>query len=105
MVVKANDVKKLADLLVNGHVTRREDLYSVPACAAKVAMPTQIIGASQDRIAEIDAVRELHQNIPGSTFHEMDTGHLAPFENTSEWRTLLLDFMAGGNVGPVSPLR
>ena len=71
-----------------------EDLYSIPTCAAKLQTKTQIIGATQDRIAGIHSVRELHHNIPGSTFHEMNTGHLAPFENTAEWRKLVLDFMA-----------
>ena len=97
MVVKSNDVKKLADLLVNGHVTRKEDLYSIPSCAAKVArsnIPTQVIGARQDRIAGVEAVRELHRRIEGSTYGELDTGHLAPFEDTAAWRTLLLDFMS-----------
>ena len=74
---------------------QHEDLYSIPTCAARIqSIPTQIIGATQDRIACIHSVRELHNNIPGSTFHEMNTGHLAPFENTAEWRKLLLDFMA-----------
>jgi len=100
MVVKANDVKKLADLLVNGHVTRKADLYSIPSCAAKISshkIPTQIVGALQDRIAGVESVRELHRRIDGSTYAELNTGHLAPFEDTTTWRTLLLDFMGHGS--------
>ena len=97
MIVAANDVEKLANLLVYGHVTVADDLHSIPACAAKIEIPTQIIGATEDRIAGIESVRELANNINGSIFEEIKSGHLAPFENTFEWRKLLLDFMALDN--------
>ena len=94
MVVGANDAKKLSDLLVHSHVHIMDELHSVPACAKKICVPTQVIGATEDRIAGFESVRNLSKSIANSIFCEINTGHLAPFENPVEWRKLLLDFMS-----------
>ena len=94
MIVGANDAKKLSDLLVYSHVHITDELYSVPACASRICIPTQVIGATEDRIAGFESVRNLSKNIANSIFCEINTGHLAPFENPVEWRNLLLDFMS-----------
>ena len=94
MVVGSNDAKKLSDLLVYSHVHILDELYSVPACASKINVPTQVIGATEDRIAGFESVRDLSKNIANSIFCEINSGHLAPFENPVQWRKLLLDFMS-----------
>jgi hypothetical protein len=39
-------------------------------------------------------VKQLSQKIRNSKYFEIKSGHLAPFENPSDWRRLLLDYMA-----------
>lgn len=100
MVVCANDAKKLSDLLVHSHVYTQDDLYSVPACASKICIPTQVIGATEDRIAGLESVKNLSESITNSIFCEIKSGHLAPFESPVQWRKLLLDFMAVDTTDP-----
>eukprot|EP00596_Hydrurales_sp_CCMP1899_P010535 CAMPEP_0119036306 /NCGR_PEP_ID=MMETSP1177-20130426/3939_1 /TAXON_ID=2985 /ORGANISM="Ochromonas sp, Strain CCMP1899" /LENGTH=327 /DNA_ID=CAMNT_0006995977 /DNA_START=92 /DNA_END=1075 /DNA_ORIENTATION=- len=94
MVVAANDVKKLSDLMVHSHVDANDETYGVPACAERIYIPTQVIGASEDRIAGFESVKQLSQKIKNSKYFEIKSGHLAPFESPAEWRKLVLDFMA-----------
>ena len=101
MIVGANDAKKLSDLLVHSHVHIQDGLYSVPACASKICIPTQVIGATEDRIAGLESVRNLSESITNSIFCEIKSGHLAPFENPVQWRKLLLDFMAIDTADPL----
>lgn len=68
-------------------------LYSVQSCAGKIDIPTQVIGALDDRIANIQSCKDLSVNIKNSVFYSIDSGHLAPFEKPEEWRKLILDFM------------
>jgi pimeloyl-ACP methyl ester carboxylesterase len=102
MVVGANDAKKLCDLLVFSHVHISDELYGVPACASKITMPTQVIGATEDRIAGFEPVRLLSERIADSIFCEIKSGHLAPFENPNQWRKLLLDFMSTDAITPIA---
>ena len=96
IVIKNNkDPKNLLDLLINSHVSD-EDPFSVMKCSQKITCPTQIIGAKHDRIAGLIAVSELAKFITETNsnviYHEVDTGHLAPFEQPNQWRKLILDF-------------
>jgi len=96
MVIKNNkDPKKLLDLIVNSHVSD-DNPYSVKKCAEKIACPTQIIGATEDRIAGFTPVLDLAKVIEESSskvsFHEVIAGHLAPFEQPNQWRKLILEF-------------
>lgn len=91
MIVQGNDRQKLIDLLRLSHAV--DDRYTASSCAAKLQCPTQIIGATHDRIAGLLSVRALADAIPRSSFVEMQTGHLAPFEDPLTWRRHILDFM------------
>ena len=93
MVMESNDPEKLANLMRYSHIIDDADEYSVPSCAARVRCPAQIIGATEDRIAGVHMVRLLAEQIPGSEFEEMDTGHLAPFEDPVLWRKLVLRYL------------
>jgi len=93
MVVQANDPKRLADLMVYSHISDQLDPFSVQQCASKVSCPTQIIAGIEDRIANLESVRALSQAIPRSSFSEMPSGHLAPFESPNVWRQHVLGFM------------
>ena len=98
MVISNNkDPKKLLDLLVYSHVGD-DDPYSVKQCAEKILCPAQIIGATEDRIAGFETVADLAKVIELSSspskvsFHEINAGHLAPFEQPTQWRKLMLEF-------------
>lgn len=93
MVIDSNDPEKLANLMRYSHINDVSDEYSVPSCASKLRCPVQIIGATEDRIAGIDTVRMLADQIPGSIFEEMETGHLAPFEDPMRWRNLVIKYL------------
>lgn len=96
LVIKNNkDPKKLLDLLIYSNVPD-DDPYSVMKCAEKIKCPVQIIAATKDRIAGLMAVSELAKVLSQTShnvlYHEVDTGHLAPFEQPNEWRKLILEF-------------
>lgn len=94
MVAMSNDPHKVYNLIYHsGKVTSEDDLFSIPQCADRIRCPTLVIGAAQDRIAGVEPVRQLAQRIVGSQYVEMNTGHLAPFEDPLVWRRHLLDFM------------
>lgn len=93
MVVEGNDPQKLHDLLAYSHVSEDDPLFSIPACAARVVCPTQVIAGSQDRIAGEDSVRKLHEVIKHSQYHVISSGHLIPFEHPIWWRKHVLEFI------------
>ena len=93
MVVNSNDPKKVLNLIQQSSISCPGDQYSVAYCAERVQCPTQIIGATQDRIAGLQPVKQLAGAIKHSQYAEMDTGHLAPFEDPITWRKHLLEFM------------
>lgn len=95
-IVQANDPAKLRDLLLMSHVKSDQDRYSIPNCAARIVCPTQVIGATHDRIAGMAPVRDLAQACRAREMVEMEgCGHLAPFEEPVKWRQLVMDFTAG----------
>jgi pimeloyl-ACP methyl ester carboxylesterase len=92
MICDANCPTKIYHLIANSHIAH-EDKDSIASCASKVTCPTQIIGATQDRIAGYDTVRDLADAIPGSRFDTIDSGHLCLFEKPVEWRNFVLEFL------------
>lgn len=94
MVAMSNDPHKVYNLIYHsGKATDQDDPFSIPHCADHIRCPTLVIGAAQDRIAGVEPVRQLARRIAGSEYVEMNTGHLAPFEDPLVWRRHLLDFM------------
>lgn len=94
MVAGSNDPSKVYDLISQSAKTSPGDEYGIPHCAKLIRCPTQVIGASHDRIAGVEPVKQLAQAIHGATYLEMNTGHLAPFEEPLIWRKHLLEFMS-----------
>jgi pimeloyl-ACP methyl ester carboxylesterase len=92
MICASNCPDKIYHLISNSHV-HHEDEDSILANAAQVMCPTQIIGATQDRISGYDSVKDLADAIKGAQFHSIDSGHLSPFEKPVEWRSAVLDFL------------
>jgi 3-oxoadipate enol-lactonase len=93
MVATSNDPQKVYNLIYHSGKGGEDDPYSVSQCVDKIKCPTLVIGATQDRIAGVEPVRQLARRIAGSEYVEMNTGHLAPFEEPLVWRKHLLDFM------------
>jgi len=93
MVADSNEPSKVFQLMTQSSKTAPGDVYSIPHCAELVRCPTQVIGASEDRIAGLEPVKQLAADIPHAQYVEMNTGHLAPFEQPLVWRKHLMDFM------------
>eukprot|EP01039_Chlorochromonas_danica_P010008 gene10010-11068_t len=91
MVVEANQASRLHDLIRLSH---RADSFSVEACAPNVIASTQIIAATEDRIAGYEACLDLAQHVPCQDVVTLQAGHLAPFEQPVQWRKALLDFIS-----------
>jgi len=93
MVENSNDPAKVYHLMTQSSKLSVGDLYSIAHCASLVRCPTQVIAATEDRIAGLEPVRQLAAAIPHAQYVEMNTGHLAPFEEPLLWRRHLMQFM------------
>lgn len=62
----------------------------------KITAPTLVVGFTQDQMVPIEGSRALHAAIAGSTYAELDTGHLAIYEKPAEITTLVRDFILAG---------
>lgn len=93
-VMKSNNITNLHNLVKFSHADFGEE-YSLPHCAAKIACPTQIIAATEDRIAGYHETVLLAQTIKDCHLDTMQSGHLAPFEDPQAWRSKLLRFLDG----------
>ena len=93
MVANSNEPSKVYQLMTQSSKTFPGDVFSIPHCAGLIRCPTQVIGASEDRIAGLEPVKQLAAAIPHAQYAEMKTGHLAPFEEPLVWRKHLMDFM------------
>ncbi len=91
-VVRANKTENLYNLIKFSHGNYGES-YDLEHCARIIQCPTQIIAAREDRIAGYNETLELAKSIPRSNAITMDSGHLAPFENTGAWRSHVLGFL------------
>lgn len=59
-----------------------------------LASPSLVVAGSRDQSTPVAAMKDLAETLPNSTYRELDTGHLAPFENPASFAHLLRDFMA-----------
>lgn len=57
----------------------------------RITAPTLVIGFTQDQMVPPAGSRALHEAIAGSTYAELDTGHLAIYEKPDEITTLIRD--------------
>lgn len=91
-VIKSNKIHNLHNLIKFSHQDYG-DAYNFERCAQSIVCPTQIIAAKEDRIAGYSETLGLANVILLSQVETMETGHLAPFENTNLWRSHVLKFL------------
>ncbi|GGY98689.1 alpha/beta fold hydrolase [Streptomyces poonensis] len=60
---------------------------------ARVRAPTLVIGCAQDITVPVEHSRALHAAIPGSGYAEIDSGHVAFFEQEDVFVKLVTDFV------------
>ncbi|MDH6140247.1 pimeloyl-ACP methyl ester carboxylesterase [Kitasatospora sp. GP30] len=58
----------------------------------KITAPTLVIGCAQDATIPVEHSRALHAAIAGSSYAELDTGHVASFERPEEFVALVDGF-------------
>lgn len=85
-----NNAAKLYDLLATSNLASE---WEAKHTAKLINCPVQVIGGLDDRISSIETVKELASNINQSEFHEINAGHLCPFESPKYWRDLVLNFI------------
>jgi pimeloyl-ACP methyl ester carboxylesterase len=61
----------------------------------KITAPTLVIGLTRDHVVPVEQVRRLHDAIAGSSFVQIDSGHLVVFERPQELVEAVLGFLAG----------
>ncbi|MBF6046332.1 alpha/beta fold hydrolase [Streptomyces sp. NRRL B-1677] len=71
----------------------------IRALLPRVQAETLVIGCLQDATVPVEHSRDLHAAIPGSTYAELDTGHVAFFEQPEEFRRLVDEFTLGTTRG------
>lgn len=59
----------------------------------KITAETLVVGCTQDATVPIENARELHAGIPGSTYAEIESGHVVLFEQPAEFVKLVKDFV------------
>lgn len=84
-LVANNRLDRLYDLIRLSHEKDPNSAFAVPACAARVSCPVQVIAGQFDRIAGYQATLDLAAAIPGSEVVTFESGHSVPFEKTSQW--------------------
>ena len=94
MIVSTNNKESLYHLMKLTHIENNNCKFSTVQCVSNINCPTQVIASSHDRIAGYKSVEDLSKAIKESHYHLInDCGHLAPFEEPTLWRKLVLDFI------------
>ncbi|MFC4117081.1 alpha/beta fold hydrolase [Nonomuraea zeae] len=60
----------------------------------RIQTPTLVVGATHDALIPVESAREIHAAIPGSSYAELDTGHVSRTERPGEFIKLVQDFTA-----------
>ncbi|MFI6174106.1 alpha/beta fold hydrolase [Nonomuraea sp. NPDC051191] len=68
---------------------RRVDLRHL---LPRIQAPTLVVGAAHDGLIPVENSRELHAAIPGSSYLELDTGHVSSAERLDDFVKLVRDF-------------
>ncbi|MCX4763702.1 alpha/beta hydrolase [Streptomyces sp. NBC_01275] len=66
----------------------------------RIQAHTLVIGCSQDITIPVEHSRALHAAITGSTYAEIDSGHVAFFEQEDVFVKLVTDFVEGPSTAP-----
>lgn len=59
----------------------------------RITAPTLVIGCARDYLIPVEHARALHAAIPGSTYAELDAGHVVLHERPKEITALIRDFI------------
>lgn len=59
----------------------------------KITATTLVVGCTHDATVPVENARELHAAIPGSTYAEIESGHVVLFEQPGEFTKLVKDFL------------
>jgi len=59
----------------------------------KITAPTLVVGCTLDATVPVENARELHAGIAGSTYAEVESGHVVLFEQPAEFVKLVEDFI------------
>ncbi len=59
----------------------------------KITAETLVIGNAKDHTIPVELTRELHAALPGSTYAELDSGHVVVYEKPAELTKLIQDFI------------
>jgi 3-oxoadipate enol-lactonase len=74
-------------------------IADVRAEARRISKPTLVVGCTRDHMVPPAHAKELARLIPGVTYAELDSGHLAPMEKPSELLDLIEPFLLRETVG------
>lgn len=58
----------------------------------RIQAPTLVVGATHDALVPVETSREIHAAIPGSSYAELDTGHVSRAERPDDFVKLVRDF-------------
>ncbi|MEJ3747535.1 alpha/beta hydrolase [Actinomycetes bacterium KLBMP 9797] len=59
----------------------------------KITAPTLVVGLTRDQVVPVERAHQVHEAIPGSTYAEIDSGHLVVFERPQELVGAVLEFL------------
>ncbi|MFE5971218.1 alpha/beta fold hydrolase [Streptomyces sp. NPDC056460] len=65
----------------------------IRALLPRITAPTLVVGCAQDATVPVENSRELHAAIGGSTYAEIDAGHVVFFEKEDEFVETVTDFL------------
>jgi pimeloyl-ACP methyl ester carboxylesterase len=65
----------------------------ITASLAKITAPTLVVGCTRDSLVPVEHSRALHNAIAGSTYAELDSGHVVMHERPDELVRLVRDFL------------
>jgi pimeloyl-ACP methyl ester carboxylesterase len=68
----------------------------VTALLPRITAPTLVLGAARDQTIPVRHARALHAAIPGSSYAELDSGHVVLFEQAEQLLKLTGEFLAEG---------
>ncbi|MEV8639108.1 hypothetical protein AB0395_46370 [Streptosporangium sp. NPDC051023] len=63
---------------------------------SRIQAPTPVIGCARDVLVPVHHSREIHAAIPGSSYAELDSGHVARAERPEELIKLIRDVIGPG---------
>ncbi|MFC4912310.1 alpha/beta fold hydrolase [Actinomadura gamaensis] len=66
---------------------------SIDHLLPQITAPTLVIGCTRDNLIPVENARALHAGIPGSTYAEIDSGHVPHAERPDEAANLISDFL------------